>query len=147
MICALETGRSSWTAPLDALRSSPGDDGAPVTARQMRELVERLIEAGQWRQNDPDILIVVDAGYEVPRLAFLLKDLPVQVLGQMRSDRVLRRAALPCELHTMVRPPRHGGEFVFGDPATWNAPEAETVTGTRPYGKAAAQAGTGSTHN
>ncbi|MFF3540008.1 transposase, partial [Streptomyces sp. NPDC002466] len=68
VICALETGRSSWTAPLDALRLAPGDDAATVTARQMRELVERLITAGQWKDGDRDILIVVDAGYDVPRL-------------------------------------------------------------------------------
>ncbi len=47
IICALEPGRSSWTAPLDALRLAPGDDSATVTARQLRELVERLITAGQ----------------------------------------------------------------------------------------------------
>ncbi|MFB7962133.1 hypothetical protein ACFC4M_18715, partial [Streptomyces sp. NPDC056019] len=35
------------------------------------------------------------AGYDAPRLAFLLKDLPVQVLARMRSDRVLRRPAPP----------------------------------------------------
>ncbi len=69
VICALETGRSSWTAPLDGLRLAPGD--AAATARQMRELVGRLVEAGQWKDGDPEILIVVDAGYDVPRLAFL----------------------------------------------------------------------------
>ncbi|WP_236711903.1 transposase, partial [Streptomyces azureus] len=84
---ALEAGRSSWTAPLDALRLAPGDDAATVTARQMRELIERLMDAGQWKDGDRDVLIVVDAGYDVPRLAHLLKDLPVQVLGRMRSDR------------------------------------------------------------
>ncbi len=47
----------------------------------MRELIERLIAAGQWKDTGPEILIVVDTGYEVPRLAFLLKDLPVRVLG------------------------------------------------------------------
>jgi hypothetical protein len=140
VICALESGRSSWTAPLDALRLVPGDDAATVTSRQMRELTERLIEAGQWKVGDPDVLIVVDAGYDVPRLAFLLKDLPVQVLGRMRSDRVLRRAAPPREPGTLGRPSRHGGEFVFGDPATWNAPDAATVTETRLYGTATARA-------
>jgi len=40
IVCALEPGRSSWTAPLDALRLTPGDDSATVTARQLRELVE-----------------------------------------------------------------------------------------------------------
>jgi hypothetical protein len=86
------------------LRLAPGDDAATVTARQMRELIERLIAAGQWRDGDPDVLIVLDAGYDVPRLAFLLADLPVQVLGRMRSDRVLRRAAPPREPGTRGRP-------------------------------------------
>src|SRR6266700_3057074 len=49
--------------------------------------------AGRWKDGDPDILIVFDAGYDVTRMAFLLADLPVQVLGRMRSDRVLRLPA------------------------------------------------------
>ncbi|MFJ9517594.1 transposase [Kitasatospora sp. NPDC101801] len=102
VITALESGRSSWTAPLDALRLAPGDDAATITARQLRDLVQRLIEAGQWQTGDPDLLVVADAGYDAPRLAFLLKDLPVQVLARMRSDRVLRRACPP-------RLPRHDG--------------------------------------
>lgn len=36
--------------------------------------------------------------------------------------------------------PRHGGEFVFGDSATWGDEQAVTVTDTRLYGKARAQA-------
>jgi hypothetical protein len=32
----------------------------------------------------PDILIVADAGYDGPRLAFLLADLPAAVLVRMR---------------------------------------------------------------
>lgn len=97
----------------------PGDDTATVTARQLRDLLQRLITAGQWQTGDPDILIVADAGYDAPRLGFLLKDLPVQVLARMRSDRVLRRAVPPLLPHTQGRPPRHGGEFVFGQPDTW----------------------------
>ncbi|MET9182873.1 NF041680 family putative transposase [Kitasatospora aureofaciens] len=139
VITALEPGRSSWTAPLDALRLAPGDDAATITARQLRELVDRLIDAGQWQPGDPEVLIVADAGYDAPRLAFLLKDLPVQVLARMRSDRVLRRACPPRPPGTRGRPPRHGGEFVFGDPATWNAPDTETVTDTRLYGTARAR--------
>ncbi|MCW1099078.1 transposase [Streptomyces sp. RS2] len=139
IICALEPGRSSWTAPLDALRLAPGDDIATVTARQLRELVERLITAGQWQADDPDILIIADAGYDAPRLAFLLRDLPVQVLARMRSDRVLRRAVPPRRPGTMGRPPRHGGEFVFGQPDTWGTPDTQTVTDTRLYGTALAR--------
>lgn len=139
IICALEPGRSSWTAPLDALRLTPGDDTATTTARQLRELVRRLITVGQWRAGDRDILIVADAGYDAPRLAHLLRDLPVQVLARMRSDRVLRRSVPPRQAHTMGRPPRHGGEFVFGQADTWGTPDTETVTATRLYGTATAR--------
>ena len=61
-----------------------------MTTAQLRE---PLIQAGQHHPGDPDILIVVDAGYDVPRLAFLPADLPVEILRRMRSDRALRRPA------------------------------------------------------
>jgi hypothetical protein len=93
VICALEPSRSSWTAPLDARRLAPGEDAAEVTPAQVRQVVTGLVDVGQWRPGDPDILVIFDAGYDAPRLAFLLADLPVAVLGRMRSDRVLRRAA------------------------------------------------------
>ena len=88
-VAALEPGRSSWTAVLDAVRLGPADDETEVTAAQVREVITRLISAGHWRQGDPDILVVFDAGYDVTRLAWLLKDLPAEVLGRLRSDRVL----------------------------------------------------------
>jgi hypothetical protein len=138
LVTALETGRGSWTAPLDARRLAPGDDTATVTAGQLREVVQRLIAAGQWQPGDPDIWIVADAGYDGPRLAFLLADLPVRLLVRMRSDRVLRRRA-PTEAAGNGRPPRHGGEFAFGDPTTWGDPDA-TTTLTRLYGAATARA-------
>jgi len=139
-ITALEPGRSSWTAPLDAVRLTPGADAATVTAGQLHQLVQRLIAAGQWRRGDPDILLVADAGYDTPRLAWLLRDLPLQVLGRMRSDRVLRRPAPPRLPGTTGRPPRHGGEFIFGDPTSWGEPDAATVTATGLYGTATARA-------
>ncbi|WSA81313.1 transposase [Streptomyces sp. NBC_01799] len=55
--------------------------GGTVTAQQLRDLLERLITAGQWSIGAPDILIVADAGYDAPRLAFLLEDLPLQLLA------------------------------------------------------------------
>jgi hypothetical protein len=139
-VVALEPGRSSWTAPLDAIRLAPGDDLAAVTAVQLRQLIERLIAAGQWTAGDPEILIVADAGYDGPRLAWLLRDLPVQVLTRMRSDRVLRRPAPLRVAGTNGRPPRHGAEFIFGDPASWGTPDVATTSDTRLYGKAAARA-------
>ncbi|HEX2160010.1 MAG TPA: NF041680 family putative transposase [Actinomycetes bacterium] len=140
VVVALETGRSSWTAPLDIRRLAPGDDAATVTAAQLRRVVSELITAGQWRPGDPNILIVADAGYDGPRLAFVLADLPVEVLVRMRSDRVLRRAAAPRAPGTMGRPRRHGGEFVFGDRASWGEPDITTHTQTRLYGCALARA-------
>lgn len=38
---------------------------------------------------DPPILAVFDAGYDIARLAWLLNDLPIQLCGRLRSDRVL----------------------------------------------------------
>lgn len=46
-VAALETGGTSWTALLDAVRLPPGADVTMVTARQLREVIERLITAGQ----------------------------------------------------------------------------------------------------
>jgi hypothetical protein len=111
MVVALEPGRSSWTAPWDVQRLAPGADAATVTATQLRQLIGRLIAAGQCKPGDPEILIVADAGYDGPRLAWLLRDLPVQFLTRMRADRVLRRAAPPWvpRVHG-GRKPRHGGE-------------------------------------
>ncbi|HEX6357528.1 MAG TPA: transposase [Actinophytocola sp.] len=69
VVAALETGRTSWTALLDAVRLQPGADVAAVTTAQTREVVERLIAAGQWRLGDPEILVVLDAAYDAPRIA------------------------------------------------------------------------------
>ncbi|AJC52632.1 hypothetical protein GZL_09389 [Streptomyces sp. 769] len=87
-IVALETGRSSWTAPLDAVRLRPGDDLAAVTARQIRDLVRRLVAEGQWRPGDPLAWIVLAAGYDVMRLAWLLDDLPVELIGRLRPEAI-----------------------------------------------------------
>src|SRR5262249_41708721 len=78
---ALESGRTSWTAVLDAVRLGPTDDATAVTADQLRALVGRLTTAGHWCDGDPDILIVADAGYDITRLAFVLADLPVELHG------------------------------------------------------------------
>ncbi len=53
VVAALEPGRTSWTAVLDAVRLGPDDDETEVTAAQVREVVARLIAAGHWREGDP----------------------------------------------------------------------------------------------
>lgn len=68
VVAALDTGRTSWTSILDAQRLRPSQDETAITAAQLRDVVTRLIEAGQWSTPDPDILIVFDAGYDIARL-------------------------------------------------------------------------------
>jgi hypothetical protein len=140
VIAALEPGRTSWTAVLDAVRLGPEDDETQVTAAQVRDLVARLAEAGHWQAGDPAILVVFDAGYDVTRLAFLLADLPVRLLGRLRSDRVMQLPAPPRQPHMLGRPRKHGGELALADPATWPVPQLTTSTLTSRYGKAEAAA-------
>ncbi len=138
VISALEPGRTSWTAVLDAVRLGPDDDETAVTAAQVREVVTRLIGAGHWSEGDPRILVVFDAGYDVTRLAWLLADLPVDLLG--RSDRVMQLPAPPRRPGTTGRPRKHGGELALADPATWPDPQVSTTTATSRYGMAVAAA-------
>jgi hypothetical protein len=137
-VAALEPGRTSWTALLDAVRLGPTDDATAVTADQLRALVGRLTAAGHWCDGDPDILIVADAGYDITRLAFVLADLPAGLLGRIRSDRVLRLPKPPRAPGTTGRPPKHGPEFALDKPATWPEPAHITTTATTRYGTATA---------
>jgi DDE superfamily endonuclease len=140
VVAALEPGRTSWTAVLDAVRLGPADDEAAVTATQVRDVVARLAAAGHWRAGDPPILVIFDAGYDVTRLAFLLARLPVEVLGRLRSDRVLYFPAPPRPHGRKGRPTRHGPEFKLAGPATWPDSPVTTITPTTRYGTAVARA-------
>jgi len=143
LVAALEPGRTSWTLPLDAVRLGPADDATAVTAAQVREVVACLIEAGHWHAGDPDILAVFDSGYDLTRLAWLLRDLPVEVAGRLRSDRVMHFPAPPRPARpagTGGRPPRHGPALKLSDPQTWPGPAVTTVTETTRYGTATAMA-------
>jgi DDE superfamily endonuclease len=140
VVAALEPGRTSWTAVLDAVRLGPDDDETEVTAAQVREVVTRLVAAGHWREGDLRILVVFDAGYDVTRLAWLLADLPVDLPGRLRSDRVMLLPAPPRQPGTNGRPRKHGGELALADPATWPDPPVTTSTVTSGYGMAVAAA-------
>ena len=140
LVAALEPGRTSWTLPLDAVRLGPADDATEVTAAQVRDVVERIITAGHWRGGDPDILVIFDAGYDLTRLAWLLRDLPVEVLGRLRSDRVLYFPAPPRQPGTDGRPVRHGGAFKLADQRSRSAPAVATAAQTTRYGTAWAAA-------
>jgi DDE superfamily endonuclease len=137
-VAALEPGRTSWTAVLDAVRLGPADDATAVTAEQLRAVVGRLIAAGHWRQAAAEIVVVCDAGYDVTRLAYLLADLPVHLVGRIRADRVLRLPKPARVPGANGRPPKHGPEFALDKPDTWPAPQHHTTTETTRYGTAQA---------
>jgi DDE superfamily endonuclease len=106
-----------------------------VTAAQLRETVDRLRAACHWHPGNPDIWIMLDSGYDVTRLAFLLADLPVVLIGRLRSDRVLARPVAPRRSDARGRPPRHGPLLVLAEPTTWpapNTPAAPTPPATAP---------------
>src|SRR3954453_4577837 len=95
LVAALESGPTSWTALLDARRLHPAEDATAVTADQLRAVVNRLQTTGHWSAGDPPMLVVLDAGYDVHRLAYLLAALPIQLIGRLRADRVLLTPAPP----------------------------------------------------
>lgn len=138
-VAALEPGRTSWTAILDAVRLGPDDEDTAVAAAQLRAVVEGLIVAGQWRDGDPEIWIVGDTGYDGPRLTFLLADLPVRVLVRTRSDRVMAFPPPPRRAGTAGRSARHGADFTFKDSRTWPQAAHTTTTQTTRYGTAQAR--------
>jgi len=144
-VAALTPDRTSWTQVLDAVRLGPADDAAAVTADQLRAVVERMVTAGQWRDGDRDVLVVMDAGYDVMRLAWVLRDLPVELVGRLRSDRVLCRPAPSREEYYRAHPrgghpPKHGKEFSLARPESWPEPSVMTTNDTPRYGKAEARA-------
>jgi hypothetical protein len=138
-IAALEPGRSSWTAILDVQRVRPTDDHTDLAATQLRTAIEALVTAGHWHEGDPEIWIIGDSGYDGPRLAFLLADLPVRILVRLRSDRVLAFPAPPRQPGTRGRATRHGTRLAFTDPASWPTPAQATTTDTTRYGTVHAQ--------
>ena len=122
LVCALGPGASSWAPLLDAIRLGPADDQTEVTAGQLRQVVERLIAAGHWQPGDPDMIISIDAGYPVVRLAWLLRDLPVVLAGRVRSSRVFFGPPPPRDPHKAGKPPKHGTRLRCADPGSWPAP-------------------------
>jgi hypothetical protein len=137
-VAALEPGRTSWTAILDAQRLGPDDEDTAVAAAQLRTVVEGLITTGHWTGGDPRIWIVGDSGYDGPRLAFELADLPVEVLVRVRSDRVMAFPAPTRVPGAVGRGKRHGAEMKFKDSGTWPEPAHATTSRTSRYGTAVA---------
>jgi DDE superfamily endonuclease len=141
LVAVLESGPTSWTALLDAVRLGPAEDATAVTAAQLRAVVGRLRAAGQWQVGDPPMLVVLDAGYDVCRLAYLLADLPVELIGRIRADRVMLTALTrppPGGRRATGRPRRHGAVMTLAEPGSWPEPTTQSTTPTARYGAAQA---------
>jgi hypothetical protein len=141
LVVACESGPTSWTAALDVVRLGPADDATAVTAAQLRAVIGRLQVAGHWHPGDPPIMVVLDSGYDVCRLAFVLADLPVHLIGRLRADRVLLGSASPRPVdgpRPVGRPRRHGVVMTLAEPGSWPAATTRSVTDTPRYGRAEA---------
>jgi hypothetical protein len=75
----MEAGRWQWTQA--APPRPAATDGRLVPA----------VAGCRRRQGDADILIAFGNGYVAPRMAHLPHGLPVEVLGRLHSDRVMRK--------------------------------------------------------
>ncbi len=94
-VAVWEAGPTSSDGVAGRGGSGPGRRPDRGRCRQIREVVNRLREAGHQAPGDANIRIVLDAGHDVTRPAFLLAGLPVVVPGRVRTDRVLRSARTP----------------------------------------------------
>ncbi|MFE3205705.1 NF041680 family putative transposase [Embleya sp. NPDC059237] len=88
-ITGLEWGTSSWTLPVDVRRLPENTCPVAETARQIRQLVGRLIarerpDGSRW----PAPLFVLDQGYCGAGLSHALADLDVQLLVRIGGDGV-----------------------------------------------------------
>src|SRR3954463_14491261 len=93
-------------------------------------------------------MVMLDAGYDVTRLAFVLADLPVHLVGRIRADRVLLAATPPRPVDgpgptgppprpgagrgAWARPRRHGGGDGPGRSGQLAGPDHADVRGHRP---------------
>src|SRR5215472_13873667 len=139
VIAALEPGRTSWTAVLDAVRLGPDDDEIAVTAAQVRDVITRLIAAGHWRDGDAPVLVIFDGIRPDPA------GLPARGPARPGAGAAAQRPgdelpAPPRQPATRGRPCKHDGELALADPATWPAPHVTTSTLTSRYGTSVAAA-------
>src|SRR3954447_16611704 len=129
-------GRRCWTSSGWARPRTPPRSPPPSYA-----VVGRLRAAGDWSPGDPPMLVVCDAGYDACRLAFLLADLPLQLIGRIRADRVMLTAVAPPPpegRRPTGRPRRHGAVMTLADPGSWPAPSTRSTSETARYGRALA---------
>jgi hypothetical protein len=121
--------RDSWTAPVDARRVHPTENANDVAVRQIKALVEQLLES------DDVPLFVFDAGYDPVRLTQGLTNSSAAILVRLRADRCFYADPAPAAPSPKGgRPRKHGAKFSCKDPTTWSSPSAEYETEDEQYG-------------
>lgn len=103
-VAALEPGRTLWTALLDALRLGPDDDATTVTATQLREVIQRLQQAGQHKPGDADTLRRFDLEHT---FRFLKQTLDWTRPRIRTPDQGNRRTWIIVAAHIQLRLARH----------------------------------------
>ncbi len=142
-------GSWRWSRPrvVDAAAGRGAPRALPMTPprsrrAQLRGVAERIIAAGHWREGDPDIIVVLDSGYGLTRLA-PAAGLPARVdvgpgWSTPRPGHVLPGSAAPG---TAGGSPRAGGGRGIGASSpsasrltcrTWPSPPSRTRPGTAP---------------
>src|SRR5690349_9247416 len=116
-VAALEPGRTSWTAMLDAIRLRPADDATAVTARQLRELVARLKGGRALARRRPGRADRDELRLRRHPAGVRARRSSRRVLGRIRSDRVLRLPKPPRLPGTLGRPLKHGPQIALDIPA------------------------------
>ena len=130
-VSQLSWANDSWSAPLDAMRLTPGIDATTATIDQVRRLVKLLPADGEVP------LFVFDAGYDPIAIGHELLGERVEVLVRIRDDRVFYadppdRPNRPAS--SGGRPPRHGTRSKCSDLQSWRAPDARLSTHDPRYG-------------
>ncbi len=120
----------------DVVRLCPWDDEIAVAAVQVGEVLKQLYAAGRRQVVDPPVLVVVDAGYDLTRLAFVFADRLRELPGRMRSARPV---PFPAATGGRARAqPERAAEIEFEDPVIQPVPSITTTTDTTHYGRAVA---------
>ena len=111
-----------------ATRRDPPRSGRGRHRGDRRAAARRDRPPGRGRalaRGRPHILIVAGANYDITRLAYVLADLPVELVGRLRSDRVLR---LPAPRGRLARPVVHPST---APKSPWTIPPPSPLPGTR----------------
>ncbi|MCO1582775.1 transposase [Crossiella sp. SN42] len=131
-IAATTWEHTSWALPVDLARIAPGDNHHTLALTQIRALLDRLPTPATPATPATVPIVCLDGDYSIAWIARQLTDLPVQLLGRLRSDGSMFTDPPPHPPGTRGRKPVHGPKMKFSDPTTWPQPDADITVPARP---------------